>query len=285
VLFSPERVARAEITSGSAALGPNDNPPTTNVTVLDDFAFAEPQALPSPTLTISSPSESAVVSEAQLTVTGSVSDSTGIAALTVNGSVVAVAPDGSWAKQLTLSPGPNAIAVLATNADGNSTQALRAVTYAPPVAPAGLTQTAIGQTPAVFSPIMNTPTLSPARFPAAPSGPSAVIAKRRYGTNVSYTLNEAASVRFTVTHVAIGRRVGGQCLKATKLNRLAPTCKRAAALAGSFTVAAKAGTNRLHFTGRLSGHKLALGKYSLVATPSAGGTTGRAASASFQIIE
>ena len=51
VLFSPETVARVEITSGTTALGPNDNPPTTNVVVLDDFAYPEPQALPSPTLT------------------------------------------------------------------------------------------------------------------------------------------------------------------------------------------------------------------------------------------
>jgi hypothetical protein len=66
--FSPETVARVEITSGTTALGPNDNPPSTNVVVLDDFAYSEPQGLPSPTLTVNSPSDGATVSAAQVTV-------------------------------------------------------------------------------------------------------------------------------------------------------------------------------------------------------------------------
>lgn len=132
VLFSPETVARVEITSGTTALGPNDNPPSTNVVALDDFAYSEPQALPSPTLTVNSPSDGASVSEAQLAVSGTVSDPVGIVGLTVNGGAVAVAADGSWSKQLTLLPGPSAIAVLATDVYGNSTQVDRAVNYTPP---------------------------------------------------------------------------------------------------------------------------------------------------------
>lgn len=37
-----ERVSRVRITSGNAALGPNDTPPATDVVVMDDFIFSEP---------------------------------------------------------------------------------------------------------------------------------------------------------------------------------------------------------------------------------------------------
>jgi hypothetical protein len=128
-------------------------------------------------------------------------------------------------------------------------------------------------------------TLSPRAFPAAPSGPSALAAKRRYGTKVGYTLNEAASVRFTVVQPQTGRKAkGGRCVKPTRANRKARRCTRLVALRGSFTRAGSAGANSFRFTGRLAGHKLKPGKYRLVATPSAGAKTGRAASASFQII-
>jgi hypothetical protein len=287
VLFSPETVARVEITSGTTALGPNDNPPTTNVVVLDDFAYTEPQALPSPTLTISSPTEAATVGEMQLTVSGTASDPSGIVSLTLNGALVPVGPDGSWTKQLTLAPGSNAIAVVATNAYGNSSQALRAVTYAPPTlvtanspsaSPSGASD---GALPAVGS-----ETLTPSRFPAAPAGPSAFAARRSFGTRVTYTLNEAATVRFTVLRATRGRSgSGGRCARSTPANRRAPACTRLSALPGSFTLAGNAGVNHLRFTGRLDGAKLKVGKYSLVATPSTSAGAGRAASASFQIVQ
>jgi hypothetical protein len=128
-------------------------------------------------------------------------------------------------------------------------------------------------------------TLSPSAFPAAPSGPSALTAKRRYGTKVRYTLNEAASVTFTVVQPQPGRRAaGGRCVKATRANRRARRCTRLVALPGSFRRASGAGANSFRFTGRLAGHKLKPGKYQLVATPRAGAKTGRTASASFRII-
>ena len=44
-----ERIARVRITTGNAALGPNDsNGNPTDVVVMDDFLFAEPQAVPEP---------------------------------------------------------------------------------------------------------------------------------------------------------------------------------------------------------------------------------------------
>ena len=41
-----EKVSRVRITSGNAALGPNDNPIGTDVAVMDDFLYAEPQGVP-----------------------------------------------------------------------------------------------------------------------------------------------------------------------------------------------------------------------------------------------
>ena len=55
-------------------------------------------------------------------------------------------------------------------------------------------------------------------------------------------------------------------------------------LKGSFTRAGLAGTNTFRFTGRLNGKRLRPGRYRLVATPTANGKTGRAASASFRIV-
>ncbi|HEU5250000.1 MAG TPA: hypothetical protein VFW15_08430, partial [Thermoanaerobaculia bacterium] len=62
VFNAGERVARVRITSGNAALGPADSPPGTDVAVMDDFIYAEPQGAvtPTPTATLTStPSASA----------------------------------------------------------------------------------------------------------------------------------------------------------------------------------------------------------------------------------
>jgi hypothetical protein len=41
-------IARVRITAGNAALGPIDNPPATDIVAMDDFLYAEPQAVPAP---------------------------------------------------------------------------------------------------------------------------------------------------------------------------------------------------------------------------------------------
>ena len=111
--------------------------------------------------------------------------------------------------------------------------------------------------------------VSPPRFPAAPSGPSAQAA-RAFGTKVTFTLDQAASVRFTVQQPRHGRK--------------GKHGKRFVTLKGSFTLAGLAGTNTFHFTGRLNGKRLAPGKYRLVATPKANGKIGNKATAGFTII-
>ncbi|MEA2423329.1 MAG: hypothetical protein QOF55_2428, partial [Thermoleophilaceae bacterium] len=135
-------------------------------------------------------------------------------------------------------------------------------------------------------PAVTSETLSPTAFPAAPTGPSVRAAKRRYGTKVSYTLDQAASVRFTVVKRTAGARApDGRCVKRTKTNRGLRKCTRLASVRGSFTRAGGVGASSFRFTGRLARRTLNPAKYRLIATPTLGGKTGKAASASFRIIK
>jgi hypothetical protein len=127
-------------------------------------------------------------------------------------------------------------------------------------------------------------------FVAESSGPSAYSArkKRPRGTNVGFSLNEAATVRFTVTRRAKGRRVkrGKKkvCAKPTRKNRKRGRCERTVKLKGGFSRNGVAGKNSFHFTGRLRGRKLKPGRYRLVATPTAGGKKGKPTSRPFRIV-
>jgi hypothetical protein len=166
--------------------------------------------------------------------------------------------------------------VVATSTDGTSLGSDQTfTTIAPPVGPA-----------AHVAPVVGGLKLSPVVFAAAPRGASAAAARRRIGTNVTFTLNRAASIRFTVVQMLPGRRAaGGRCAKPSRKNRNARSCTRLVPLRGSFTRSGRAGANHFHFSGRLLGHKLKPGVYRLVAVPRASGKTGRAAPASFRILK
>jgi hypothetical protein len=128
-------------------------------------------------------------------------------------------------------------------------------------------------------------------FAAENSGPPAAKAKRKRpprGTKVSFRLNEAATVRFTVSQRVKGRKgkhgKKRACAKPTKKNRKRGRCTRVVTLNGSFTRNGGAGKNSFHFSGRLNGRKLKPGRYRLVATPSAGGRKGKPTSVGFRIV-
>lgn len=115
--------------------------------------------------------------------------------------------------------------------------------------------------------------ISPSAFRAAPSGPSALASRVRFGAKVTYSLNQATAVRFTVTQRKPGRRAkSGACTAPSKSNRKGRRCTRVVTLRGSFTRTGVAGTNSFRFTGRLGGRTLKPGRYLLVATPAQGGT-------------
>jgi hypothetical protein len=127
--------------------------------------------------------------------------------------------------------------------------------------------------------------IAPAVFPAAPHGASAIAATSRYGANVTYTLNVAGTVRFTIAKVEPGRSSSsGRCVRPTQANQTAHACTRLVPLPGSFTRTGNPGSDHFRFTGRLDGNKLAAGTYRLIATPTTGGQTGLTASAAFRII-
>ena len=128
-------------------------------------------------------------------------------------------------------------------------------------------------------------TLSPRVFRAAPTGPSALAARARFGTRVSYTLNENARVRFQVGRPMPGRHArGGQCVAPSRRNRKARKCTRLVLVRGAFTKTGTSGVNEIRFTGRIGAHRLDPGVYRLRATPSAGGRPGRTTAAAFTII-
>jgi uncharacterized delta-60 repeat protein len=125
--------------------------------------------------------------------------------------------------------------------------------------------------------------ITPEAFRAAPKGARARAAARRDGALVSFTLDRAASVRFTVERAGRGRRVGGRCAKPSRSNHRGRRCTRYTTLAGGFTRHGVAGANRFHFTGRLNARRLRSGSYRLIATPSADGRRGEAQRARFHI--
>jgi phage gpG-like protein len=130
---------------------------------------------------------------------------------------------------------------------------------------------------------LDSETIAPAAFRAAPHGASVAAATSRYGANVTYTLNMATTVRFTIVKVESGRgSSSGRCVRPTQANRGTHACTRLVPLPGSFTRAGNAGTDHFRFTGRLDGDKLAVGDYRLIATPTTGG---EGASTAFRIIE
>ena len=114
-------------------------------------------------------------------------------------------------------------------------------------------------------PVISGFTLSRARFAAARSGAStAAVALRPIGTKISYSDSEDATATFTVVAELPGVKRGGLCVKPPLHRGLGSRvhCTRTVNR-GSFTHTDVAGANDFEFTGRLKGHRLALGRYEL----------------------
>ena len=122
--------------------------------------------------------------------------------------------------------------------------------------------------------------LSPKAFKPAATGPSTQPVNRRSnrGAVIRFTLNQPATVRFTIQQQLPGRKAGigkhARCIAPTKHNQNAPQCTRIVTLHGSFSVSGKTGTNSFRFTGRFAGRTLVPGSYTLIATPTAQGLVG-----------
>jgi hypothetical protein len=78
----------------------------------------------------------------------------------------------------------------------------------------------------------------------------------RTGTNVRYSLSEAATVTLSFERVSRGRKVGKRCVKAKRSNRRRKHCTRYTAVKPALKFANQAaGQRTIHFEGRLSRRK------------------------------
>jgi hypothetical protein len=128
-------------------------------------------------------------------------------------------------------------------------------------------------------------TISPSSFFAAPSGATiskAGKSKKTYGATVGYGDSQVATTTFTVLGETSGRIQGKSCKKPSKSNKHGKHCTIYTAI-GSFTHTDTAGANKLHFSGRLKGKKLAKGSYRLQAVPHNAAGNGKAVSGEFKI--
>lgn len=121
--------------------------------------------------------------------------------------------------------------------------------------------------------------VSPGSFRAASHGGSIAAAT---GSTVSYLDSLPAVTTFSVLAPNAGVKSGKRCVKPPRHIHGHP--HRCSLAVGSFTVDDIAGGNTFTFTGRIGGHKLATGSYTLQAVPKFGRATGRAASTGFKIV-
>jgi hypothetical protein len=104
---------------------------------------------------------------------------------------------------------------------------------------------------------------------------------------VRYRLSGDATVTFRVQRArrAKGRVVGRRCVRRTRRNVRARRCTRYRTVRGKFTHVGNEGVNRLRWSGRLRGRRLARGRYRLIARAvNSGGARSQQARARFRIV-
>ena len=131
---------------------------------------------------------------------------------------------------------------------------------------------------------LNSVTATPRTFRLGSALPSASLAPP-VGTTISFKLSAAARATLTFSQPKRGRRVRGRCRSLTSANRRNPRCT-IPNVRGRLSLAARAGTNRVRFQGRLSrSRRLAPGRYTLtVRATDAAGNRSAAKSTTFTIV-
>src|SRR3954454_11748175 len=87
-----------------------------------------------PTLAITAPAAGSSSAVPTVTVDGTAADTAGTPSLLVGGQATNVTPDGTWSRQITLSPGANTITAVAAAAAGKNTPPGVEGGYSPPPA-------------------------------------------------------------------------------------------------------------------------------------------------------
>jgi hypothetical protein len=150
----------------------------------------------------------------------------------------------------------------------------------------GPSTSAVGMLTTVAAPALSLLKLSLTSFHAAGSGASIAKKKTRTpGTVISYIDSEAATTTFVIEAERAGVESDKRCIAPKPHSKRKPgrPCIRLVAL-GSFKHADSAGANSFRFSGRLGGHALTHGHYTLTATPeNSFQTTGAPLSARFAV--
>jgi hypothetical protein len=109
------------------------------------------------------------------------------------------------------------------------------------------------------------------------------VCTRPIKSRISYRLNAAANVTFTIQRVLTGRRLRGACVKPSARLRRHASCRRLVKVGGKIVRAGDRGNNAFIFNDQIGGRKLGPGTYVLTATPSAGGQSGTAQTVTFTV--
>lgn len=114
------------------------------------------------------------------------------------------------------------------------------------------------------------PRFAPLRFRAA--GRATRTTPR--GSSLRFSLSEAASVTLQISARRQGRRLHGRCIAPSASNHRKPACRRYVP-AGTVSLKAGSGSNRIAFSGRVAGHALRPGTYraNVLATDAAGNSS------------
>ncbi len=178
-------------------------------------ALSQTRAAEPPTLSVASPVSGTTVSTSTINVSGSASGNFGIASLSVNGSAVTVANDGTWSTSVPLSSGANTISAVATDNAGKTTSRSITVTYTPPV-----TETPAGKTPPVETPPSSTPVRARASLSGKVTGTGGKVA---YTLACVGTAGERCNVTvtlYTVERLRAGKLLGLTASQKTRTKRI-----------------------------------------------------------------
>lgn len=132
-------------------------------------------------------------------------------------------------------------------------------------------------------PALSTVRLTNATFAVART-PTAISARAPRGTELRYTLSEAARVTIAITRREAGRRRGKACVAPSRGLRRARRCTRST-VSGTLTRSGAAGANAVVFSGRVGRAALRAGSYRFVLTATdPAGNRSKPAEASFTVV-
>jgi hypothetical protein len=163
------------------------------------------------------------------------------------------------------------------------------ISYTSPAPPGGGGSTPGGSTPppptkATISSLGETNSTFTVGGSSTPLTGQTSATRHKQGTTFSFRLDQPATVKIAIQAKAKGRRVGRSCRPDSRKLRHRPRCTRTIIIA-TLTRTARAGLNKVPFTGRIRGKSLKPGRYQAVftATDAAGASPSR--SLGFAIVQ